>query len=53
MLGAFIRATQVNGKPLVELDHLEHAVRERFGRIAMVNINAFRRAYDETVVKEA
>lgn len=53
MLGAFIKASQVGDKPLVELDHLEHAVRERFGRIAMFNINAFRRAYDETVVKEA
>jgi len=52
MLGAFIKATQVNGKPLVEPDELDQALKERFGRIAMFNINAFRRAYEETVVDE-
>ena len=36
----------------VGADHLAEALKERFGRIAMFNINAFRRAYDETVVNE-
>lgn len=52
MLGAFIRATQTNGKPLIALDHLDEALRGRFGRIAAFNINAFRRAYEQTVVSE-
>jgi pyruvate ferredoxin oxidoreductase gamma subunit len=52
MLGAFIRATQQGDTPLVGLEYLEHATRERFGRIASFNINAFRRAYEETVVEE-
>ena len=36
---------------LVKLESLEHALMGRFGRIASLNINAFRRAYDETVGK--
>lgn len=52
LLGAFVRATQVGDKPLVKLEALEHALRERFGRIAALNINAFRRAYDETALHE-
>ena len=52
MLGAFLKATVVDDKPLVELDALEHALRERFGRIAGLNIAAFRRAYEEAVVHE-
>jgi pyruvate ferredoxin oxidoreductase gamma subunit len=52
MLGAFLRATVVDGKPLVALDAMEHALQGRFGRIAAPNIAAFRRAYEETVVLE-
>ena len=52
MLGAFIKATMKGDEHRVALEALEHALRERFGRIAMLNINAFRRAYEETVVDE-
>ena len=52
MLGAFIKATQTNGKGLVQLDDLDEALRGRFGRIAGFNINAMRRAYDECAVDE-
>lgn len=52
MLGAFLRATTFDDKPLVELDALEHALQDRFGRIAAPNIAAFRRAYEQTVVLE-
>lgn len=47
MLGAFVRATGI-----VEMDALAAAIEERFGRIAQRNINAFRRAYEETVIEE-
>lgn len=52
MLGAFVRATTDGDKHLVELDAVEHALKARFGRIAALNIAAFRRAYEETVVQE-
>ncbi len=52
MLGAFIKATTVGDKHLVELDALEHALKNRFGRIAAPNIAAFRQAYDETEILE-
>ncbi|MDY0001193.1 MAG: 2-oxoacid:acceptor oxidoreductase family protein [Polyangia bacterium] len=52
MLGAFIKATAEGDKTLVGLDSLESAVKDRFGRIASLNIHAFRRAYEDTVVHE-
>ncbi len=52
MLGAFLKATLVDEKPLVDLQALEHALKKRFGRIAAPNIAAFRKAFDETVVLE-
>jgi pyruvate ferredoxin oxidoreductase gamma subunit len=48
MLGAILSAV-----PLVKEDLLEHALEERFGRIAEKNISAFRRAQKETTVLEA
>ena len=48
MLGAMIAAT-----PIVPPERLEHALQERFGRIAQKNISAFRRAQKETVITEA
>ena len=47
MLGALIKATDV-----IKLKSIEEPVRERFGRIAEKNINALKRAYKETKVKE-
>lgn len=52
MLGAFIKATTKGEDTLVSLEALESALTERFGRIASMNIHAFRRAFDETVVHE-
>lgn len=52
MLGAFIKATAKGDTTLVKLESLENALKERFGRIASLNINAFRRAFDEAVVHE-
>jgi len=52
MLGAFIKATAEGDKPLVALASMEEALKDRFGRIASLNIHAFRRAFDETVVDE-
>lgn len=47
MIGALLRATGV-----VKLESLFEPMRERFGRLAERNINAMKRAYQETVVKE-
>lgn len=47
MLGALIRATDA-----IKLKSIEEPVRERFGRIAEKNINALKRAYKETNIKE-
>ena len=47
MVGAVLKATGV-----VELDSLLEPLKHRFGRLAERNINAMRRAYEETVVKE-
>jgi len=48
MLGAMIAAI-----PIVPPERLEHALLERFGRIAAKNISAFRRAQKETSIHEA
>ncbi|MFC1897702.1 2-oxoacid:acceptor oxidoreductase family protein [Chloroflexota bacterium] len=47
MIGALARATEV-----VKLDSLIEPLRQRFGRLAEGNINAMKKAYDETLVKE-
>jgi len=46
MLGALIKA-----KEIVKLESLEEPLNERFGKIAAKNIEAMRRAYEETVVR--
>jgi len=45
MLGALIKATEV-----VTLESLEDPLKERFGKVAAKNIEAMRKAYEETVV---
>jgi len=47
MLGALLRATGV-----VELESLFEPLRQRFGRLAERNINAMKKAFEETMVKE-
>jgi pyruvate ferredoxin oxidoreductase gamma subunit len=47
LLGAMLKATD-----LLPLSSLEGPLEDRFGRIAGKNIQAFQRAYEETVVKE-
>lgn len=47
MLGALLRATGA-----VKLESLFEPLRERFGRLAERNINAMKKAFEETVVKE-
>ena len=47
MVGALIKATGV-----VDLDSLVEPLKNRFGRIAERNINAMKKAYEETEVKE-
>ena len=47
MLGALIRATGV-----VELESMIGPLKERFERLAERNINAMKRAFEETVMKE-
>jgi len=47
MLGALVRATGI-----VELESLVEPLKHRFGRLAERNINAMKRAYEETLVKE-
>jgi pyruvate ferredoxin oxidoreductase gamma subunit len=45
MLGALIKATEI-----VPLGSLEEPLTDRFGKIAVKNIEAMKKAYDETVV---
>ncbi|MCW7074591.1 MAG: 2-oxoacid:acceptor oxidoreductase family protein [Candidatus Methanospirare jalkutatii] len=45
MAGALVKATDI-----VSLKSLEEPMRERFGRLAAKNVEAMRRAYDETQV---
>jgi len=47
MLGALLKAIEV-----VKMDSLIEPIKERFGRIAEKNINAVKRAFAETKVKE-
>jgi pyruvate ferredoxin oxidoreductase delta subunit len=47
MLGALIKATEI-----IELDSLTDPLKERFGARAKGNIDACRRAYDETEIAE-
>ena len=47
MLGALLRATGV-----VEMESLIEPLKERFERLAERNINAMKRAYQETVIQE-
>ncbi len=47
MVGAVVRATE-----MVKLESLLEPLRHRFGRLAERNINAMKRAYEETLVKE-
>ena len=47
MIGALVKATDV-----VDLESLVDPVKERFRRLADRNINAMKRAYEETMVKE-
>ena len=47
MLGALLRATGV-----VKLESLSEPLEDRFGRLAERNINAMKRAFEETRVKE-
>lgn len=47
MVGALIKATAV-----VELESLVEPLQRRFGRLAERNINAMKKAYEETSVKE-
>ena len=46
MLGALVRATRV-----VKLESLFEPLEERFGRLGERNINAMKKAFDETIVK--
>jgi pyruvate ferredoxin oxidoreductase gamma subunit len=46
MLGAMIKATGI-----VTLESLEGPLNERFGKVAAKNIEAMKKAYDETVVR--
>lgn len=46
MLGALIKATEI-----VQLESLEEPMKERFGKVAVKNIEAMRKAYEETVVR--
>lgn len=47
MLGAFIKATG-----LIEVKHMEDALKERFGKLAEKNIKALERALNETKIYE-
>ena len=47
MIGAVLKATGI-----VELESLFEPLKRRFGRLAERNINAMKRAYEETIVKE-
>jgi pyruvate ferredoxin oxidoreductase gamma subunit len=45
MIGALVKATGV-----ISLKAMEESINNRFGRLAQKNINACRRAYEETVI---
>ncbi|NMX22129.1 pyruvate synthase [ANME-1 cluster archaeon GoMg4] len=45
MLGAVLKATRI-----VKLESLEEPLKERFGKVATKNLEAMRKAYEETVV---
>jgi pyruvate ferredoxin oxidoreductase gamma subunit len=45
MIGALIKATDI-----ISMKSMEESINERFGRLAQKNINACRRAYNETVI---
>ena len=47
MLGALVKASGV-----VKLESLAEPLKHRFGRLAEKNINAMKKAYEETIVKE-
>jgi len=47
MLGALIKASGV-----VKMESIVEPLKHRFGKIAEKNLNAMKRAYDETQVKE-
>lgn len=47
MIGALLKAAQV-----VDMESLVEPLKERFGRLAERNINAMKRAYEETKVRE-
>ena len=47
MIGALVKATGI-----VKLESLVEPLKHRFGRLAERNINAMKRAYEETLVKE-
>ena len=47
MLGAIVKATKV-----VALESLHQPIEKRFGRLAERNINAMKRAYEETLIEE-
>ena len=48
MIGSLIKATNI-----VDIGSLETPIKDRFGVIAQKNINAYMRAYKETVVIES
>jgi pyruvate ferredoxin oxidoreductase gamma subunit len=47
MLGALLKAT-----PVIKMESLMEPLDERFGRLAERNLNAMKRAFEETTVKE-
>lgn len=47
MLGALLKAVQV-----VKMESLNEPIKERFDRLAERNVNAMKKAFEETVVKE-
>jgi len=47
MIGAVVKATGI-----VDMESLVEPINKRFGRIADRNVNAMKRAYQETVIKE-
>lgn len=47
MIGALIKATS-----LVDIESIIDPIKTRFGRIAEKNINAMKKAYEDTIVKE-
>ncbi|MFP3975864.1 MAG: 2-oxoacid:acceptor oxidoreductase family protein [Chloroflexota bacterium] len=47
MVGALVK-----GKEVVKLDSLIEPVKDRFGRIGDINVEAMKKAYEETVVSE-